>query len=124
LLCSSFNPLEGRIGTVEAIAVKRAYEAHSTPYIWPAVEAWSYRSGRRQRIGERYCQQPSSDGGPRGAPPCAKTPTLIAGAQVPPKGFHRIRHYGLLTSAGCKANIARAKELMAAPMSAIGARSA
>jgi hypothetical protein len=33
-----------------------------------------------------------------------------------PKGFHRIRHYGLLASAGCKANIARAKELMAAPM--------
>jgi hypothetical protein len=33
---------------------------------------------------------------------------------VLPKGFHRIRHYGLLASAGCKANIARAKELMAA----------
>ena len=26
---------------------------------------------------------------------------------VLPKGFHRIRHYGLLASAGCKANIAR-----------------
>jgi hypothetical protein len=38
---------------------------------------------------------------------------------VLPKGFHRIRHYGLLASAGCKANIARAKELMAAPMPAI-----
>ena len=37
---------------------------------------------------------------------------------VLPKGFHRIRHYGLLASAGCKANIARAKELMAAPMPA------
>jgi hypothetical protein len=36
--------------------------------------------------------------------------------QLLPKGFHRIRHYGLLASAGCKANIARAKELMAAPM--------
>jgi putative transposase/transposase-like zinc-binding protein len=35
---------------------------------------------------------------------------------VLPKGFHRIRHYGLLASAGCKANIARAKELMAVPM--------
>jgi hypothetical protein len=35
---------------------------------------------------------------------------------VLPKGFHRIRHYGLLASAGCKANIARAKELMATPM--------
>ena len=35
---------------------------------------------------------------------------------VLPKGFHRIRHYGLLASAGCKANIARAKKLMAAPM--------
>jgi len=35
---------------------------------------------------------------------------------VLPKGFHRIRHCGLLASAGCKANIARAKDLMAAPM--------
>jgi hypothetical protein len=35
---------------------------------------------------------------------------------VLPKGFHRIRHYGLLASAGCKANIARAKELMATSM--------
>ena len=34
---------------------------------------------------------------------------------VLPKGFHRIRHYGLLASATCKANIARAKELIAAP---------
>jgi hypothetical protein len=33
---------------------------------------------------------------------------------VLPKGFHRIRHYGLLASATCKANIARARELMAA----------
>jgi hypothetical protein len=32
---------------------------------------------------------------------------------VLPKGFHRIRHYGLLASAGCKANIARARELIA-----------
>ena len=34
---------------------------------------------------------------------------------VLPKGFHRIRHYGLLASAGCKANIARARELIATP---------
>jgi hypothetical protein len=34
---------------------------------------------------------------------------------VLPKGFHRIRHYGLLASAGCKANIAHARELIAAP---------
>jgi hypothetical protein len=34
---------------------------------------------------------------------------------VLPKGFHRIRHYGLLASATCKANVARAKELIAAP---------
>ena len=33
-----------------------------------------------------------------------------------PKGFHRIRHYGLLASAGCKANIARARELIATPV--------
>ena len=32
------------------------------------------------------------------------------------RSFHRIRHYGLLASAGCKANIARARQLMAAPM--------
>jgi hypothetical protein len=36
-----------------------------------------------------------------------------------PKGFHRIRHYGLLASATCKANIARAKELIAAPLPSI-----
>ena len=35
---------------------------------------------------------------------------------VLPKGFHRIRHYGLLASATCKANIARAKELIAMPV--------
>jgi hypothetical protein len=34
---------------------------------------------------------------------------------VLPKGFHRIRHYGLLATATCKANVARAKELIAAP---------
>jgi hypothetical protein len=38
---------------------------------------------------------------------------------VLPKAFHRIRHYGLLASAGCKANIARARELMAAPMAPV-----
>jgi hypothetical protein len=38
---------------------------------------------------------------------------------VLPKGFHRIRHYGLLASATCKTNIARARELIAAPVSAI-----
>jgi Putative transposase len=35
---------------------------------------------------------------------------------VLPNGFHRIRHYGLLASATCKANIARAKELIAASL--------
>jgi hypothetical protein len=35
---------------------------------------------------------------------------------VLPKGFHRIRHYGLLASATCKARIARARELIAAPV--------
>ena len=38
---------------------------------------------------------------------------------VLPNGFHRIRHYGLLASATCKANIARAKELIAAPIAVI-----
>ena len=38
---------------------------------------------------------------------------------VLPKGFHRIRHYGLLASASCKTNIARATELIAAPVSPI-----
>ena len=32
-----------------------------------------------------------------------------------PKGFHRIRHYGLLASANRKANVARARELLRAP---------
>src|SRR5215207_11025713 len=31
---------------------------------------------------------------------------------VLPKGFHRIRHYGLLASTGRKANVARARELL------------
>ncbi len=34
---------------------------------------------------------------------------------VLPKGFHRIRHYGLLASASRKANVARARELLAVP---------
>ncbi|HEX4186032.1 MAG TPA: IS91 family transposase [Stellaceae bacterium] len=34
---------------------------------------------------------------------------------VLPTGFHRIRHYGLLASASCKVNIARARELIAVP---------
>jgi hypothetical protein len=34
---------------------------------------------------------------------------------VLPKGFHRIRHYGLFASATRRANIARARELLAAP---------
>jgi hypothetical protein len=38
---------------------------------------------------------------------------------VLPNGFHRIRHYGLLASATCKANIARARELIATPLSSI-----
>jgi hypothetical protein len=36
-----------------------------------------------------------------------------------PKGFHRIRHYGLLATAVCKASIARARELIAGPMPSI-----
>jgi Putative transposase/Transposase zinc-binding domain len=35
---------------------------------------------------------------------------------VLPKGFHRVRHYGLLASATCKANIVRARELIAMPV--------
>jgi hypothetical protein len=35
---------------------------------------------------------------------------------VLPKGFHRIRHYGLLASGGRKANVARARELLAVPV--------
>ena len=34
---------------------------------------------------------------------------------VLPKGFHRIRHYGLLASAAHKANVARARELLNVP---------
>jgi hypothetical protein len=35
---------------------------------------------------------------------------------VLPKGFDRIRHYRLPASATCKVNIARARELIAAPV--------
>ena len=37
---------------------------------------------------------------------------------VLPKGLHRIRHYGLLAKANCAANLARARQLLAAPSSA------
>jgi Putative transposase/Transposase zinc-binding domain len=51
-----------------------------------------------------------------------RTMTLVPGEfirrfllHVLPKGFHRIRHYGLLASAARQANLARARELLAAP---------
>jgi Putative transposase/Transposase zinc-binding domain len=51
-----------------------------------------------------------------------RTMTLVPGEfirrfllHVLPKGFHRIRHYGLFASATRKANIAHASELLAAP---------
>ena len=34
---------------------------------------------------------------------------------VLPKGFHRIRHYGLFAKASCADNIARARQLLAVP---------
>ena len=34
---------------------------------------------------------------------------------VLPRGFHRIRHYGLLASGGRRDNLARARELLAVP---------
>jgi hypothetical protein len=34
---------------------------------------------------------------------------------VLPRGFHRIRHYGLLASSGRRDNLSRARELLAAP---------
>ncbi len=37
---------------------------------------------------------------------------------VLPHGFHRIRHYGLLASGGRRDNLARARELLAAPQPA------
>jgi hypothetical protein len=58
----------------------------------------------------------------RNGPERYRTMTLVPGEfirrfllHVLPKGFHRIRHYGLLASAARKANIARARELLAAP---------
>jgi hypothetical protein len=51
-----------------------------------------------------------------------KTMTLATGEfirrfliHVLPKGFHRIRHYGLLANSNRAATIARARELLAAP---------
>ncbi len=38
---------------------------------------------------------------------------------VLPRGFHRIRHYGLLASGGRRDNLARARELLAAPPPAV-----
>ena len=35
---------------------------------------------------------------------------------VLPRGFHRIRHYGLLATGSRRANVARARELLAAPV--------
>jgi hypothetical protein len=50
-----------------------------------------------------------------------RTMTLVPGEfirrfllHVLPKGFHRIRHYGLFASAACQANIARVRELLVA----------
>jgi hypothetical protein len=43
---------------------------------------------------------------------------------VLPKGFHRIRHYGLPASAGHKANLARARDLLAAPQPEVEATKA
>ena len=43
---------------------------------------------------------------------------------VLPKGFHRIRHYGLLANGNRADNIARARELLAVPKSRNGAASA
>jgi hypothetical protein len=34
---------------------------------------------------------------------------------VPPKGFHRIRYYGLLAKSSCAENLARARQLLAVP---------
>ncbi len=39
-----------------------------------------------------------------------------------PKGFHRIRHTGLLASAGRKANVARARVLLAVPAPAVSSQ--
>jgi len=36
-------------------------------------------------------------------------------SHVLPKGFHRIRHYGLFAKSSCADNIARARELLAVP---------
>ena len=58
----------------------------------------------------------------RNGPDRYKTMTLPAGEfirrfliHVLPKGFHRIRHYGLLANGNRVKNIARARELLAVP---------
>jgi hypothetical protein len=50
---------------------------------------------------------------------CSLASWCSAGLGHLPNGFHRIRHYGLLASAGCKTNIARARELIAVPVPVI-----
>jgi hypothetical protein len=70
-----------------------------------AARAWRATETPDELVGaERHCAVPHL--------PVAAVILL----HVLPKGFHRIRHYGRLASAGCKANIARAKELMGAPI--------
>jgi hypothetical protein len=51
------------------------------------------------------------------APPMSSSGAFLL--HVLPKGFHRIRHYGLLASTTCKINITRARELIAAPLPSI-----
>ena len=43
---------------------------------------------------------------------------------VLPRGFHRIRHYGLLASGGRRDNLARVRELLAAPLACCTSRNA
>ena len=52
----------------------------------------------------------------------AKTSDILRGEEMTREtieGGHRIRHYGLLATATCKANVARAKQLIAAPLPSI-----
>jgi hypothetical protein len=37
-------------------------------------------------------------------------------SHVLPKGFHRIRHYGLFAKSSCADNVARARQLLAVPV--------
>ena len=126
-----------RLGDVDAFAAflaplrtTRWFVYSKRPFAGPqAVLAYLARYTHRVAISNRRLVALDADGVTfrykdyrRNGQERYRTMTLVPGEfirrfllHVLPKGFHRIRHYGLLASAARKANIARARALLAAP---------